>query len=131
MACTNGASIIITHMEYYHYRGTKYRRFRALNVPKYEHFSRTTQYNLLCPRMFPVFLIWRYSILNKQRISGFHVRYQVLSIVAPFCQFVGTKQLERFLRTRARSVLAEQNKDKIHCKSAAPVSKQSFSLPKS
>ena len=75
-ACTNGASIIITHMEYHHYRGTRYRRFRALhvNVPKYEHSSRTTQYNLLCPRMLvyvPCVLIWRYSILNKQESAVF------------------------------------------------------------
>ena len=73
-ACTNGTSIIITHMEYHHYRRTKYRRFRALNVPKYEHSSRTTQYNLLCPRMLvyvPCVLIWRYSILNKQESAVF------------------------------------------------------------
>ena len=97
-----------THLKYHHYRGTTYHRFRALNAPNYEHSTHktnTTNSELVCSlvsirRFVPLWVLFVPSScikndaallipdLQQVGISGFHVRYQVLSILPPFCQFV-------------------------------------------
>ena len=95
-----------------------------------ENLSYAPDTYILCPASLTLHIRTKQpcecSILNKQESA-------VVTLGTRFSRFSRhlVSSLGQSRWNRARSVLGEQNKDKIHCKSPPPVSRQSFPLPKS